>query len=194
MACQGGHILATIDSGFSWIDQYVNTMLPLNAVSFADSLSGWVVGDSGVVLRTRDGGAHWQVEPSGTGSDLYTVCFRDTMNGWAAGSDGAIIHYAPSAGVEEYRAPKWTSSVLAVHPDRTVFRGVLRFRVSGPPEVDLKVRNSAGQTVWNRRISGNCEFQWDGRDKNGRDLPPGVYFLVARDQSACATARVTLVR
>ncbi|MCK4548172.1 MAG: hypothetical protein KAW17_12115, partial [Candidatus Eisenbacteria sp.] len=34
----------------------------LEDVEFADSLSGWIVGDRGTILRTEDGGGHWVLQ------------------------------------------------------------------------------------------------------------------------------------
>jgi photosystem II stability/assembly factor-like uncharacterized protein len=42
-----------------WQDQSINRDVNLFSIKFADSLNGWVIGDSGVVLKTTDGGSFW---------------------------------------------------------------------------------------------------------------------------------------
>jgi photosystem II stability/assembly factor-like uncharacterized protein len=194
MACQGGRIRVTTDSGFHWSDQYFDSTMSLRSVAFADSSNGLVVGDSGVILRTRDGGVHWQVELSGTGSDLYTVCLRDTMNGWAAGTDGTVIHYSPNAAVAEPGAARQSCHHLTLNLDPSIFRGAVRCRLSGAFPVELVVKNSTGQTVWSQRVTGPREFMWDGRDFGNRPCPPGIYFFLIRDHGALTGAKIIRVR
>jgi flagellar hook assembly protein FlgD len=44
-----------------------------------------------------------------------------------------------------------------------------------------------------RAYSG--QVRWDGRDEEGRDVPPGTYFLrLTSDNGAAVTERVTIVR
>jgi len=48
--------------------------------------------------------------------------------------------------------------------------------------VDLTVTNRWGNEVYHRRseeLSRVTDLEWDGRDKNGNELPPGVYYYSA---------------
>jgi photosystem II stability/assembly factor-like uncharacterized protein len=53
----------------------------LRRVQFADSLTGWISGDS-TLLRTVDGGRTWQRQPFPEG--LREIQFTSTRSGWAA--------------------------------------------------------------------------------------------------------------
>ena len=56
----------------------------LREVFFIDSITGWVVGDSGTILHTADGGLNWEVQQSNTYNDIVTVFFLDHHRGWAS--------------------------------------------------------------------------------------------------------------
>jgi photosystem II stability/assembly factor-like uncharacterized protein len=64
----------------------------LNAVSFADALTGWAVGAGGAIFSTSDGGRTWRPQRSGVESDLSDVKFLDRTEGWAVGGEGAVLH------------------------------------------------------------------------------------------------------
>jgi photosystem II stability/assembly factor-like uncharacterized protein len=64
----------------------------LNAVSFADALTGWAVGAGGAIFSTSDGGRTWRPQRSGVESDLSDVKFLDRAEGWAVGGEGAVLH------------------------------------------------------------------------------------------------------
>jgi photosystem II stability/assembly factor-like uncharacterized protein len=67
----------------SWTPQRLGTSASetLHRVQFADSLTGWISGDS-TLLRTVDGGRTWQRLPFP--ADLREIQFTSTRNGWAA--------------------------------------------------------------------------------------------------------------
>jgi len=51
-----GRILRSTDSGQSWTNQNIDSVPPLNGVSFIDDNIGWVVGDNGGILHKTNGG------------------------------------------------------------------------------------------------------------------------------------------
>ncbi len=83
-----GVILLSDDEGQSWRQPAVVPVnATLNAVSFADALTGWAVGHWGVILRTVDGGETWTRQRIDTSEDrpLFSVHFSDARNGIAVG-------------------------------------------------------------------------------------------------------------
>lgn len=61
------------------------------AVSFVDSLHGWVVGSDQRIFKTDDGGLTWvRQNPNAPNTTWWGVCFIDTLNGWVCGSGGKI--------------------------------------------------------------------------------------------------------
>jgi flagellar hook assembly protein FlgD len=52
-----------------------------------------------------------------------------------------------------------------------------------------------GETIQTFEQTVNSEFSWDGRDNNGRDLPPGVYLCLFQDGSRkIANGTIVLAR
>ncbi len=57
----------------------------LVSVSFADSVNGWAVSDSGTVIHTIDGGLTWQVQHTLERFEPRKIFFQDKLTGWLAG-------------------------------------------------------------------------------------------------------------
>lgn len=55
----------------------------LRALHFADSLTGWVAGDSGLIIHTTNGGLDWIEQQTNINSDIKDIFFVDNNNGWA---------------------------------------------------------------------------------------------------------------
>ncbi len=55
----------------------------LNRVCFADSLTGWAVGENGVILHTANGGETWQIQNSAITGNIADVFFLNDRFGWA---------------------------------------------------------------------------------------------------------------
>ena len=55
----------------------------LRALHFADSLTGWVAGDSGLILYTNNGGLDWIEQQSNTNNNIKDIFFLDENRGWA---------------------------------------------------------------------------------------------------------------
>ncbi len=55
----------------------------LRTLYFADSLRGWVAGDSGVVFYTSDGGLSWSQQQTNTYNKIMRLFFLDDNRAWA---------------------------------------------------------------------------------------------------------------
>ncbi len=56
-----------------------------------DTITGYIVGDSGIILKTTDSGSTWRFCRSGTGDNLYSVHFVSRDTGYAVGANGVIL-------------------------------------------------------------------------------------------------------
>ncbi|MGQ9708559.1 MAG: glycoside hydrolase family 113 [bacterium] len=64
----------------------------LRSVCFpVDTMTGYVVGDSGTIIKTTDSGDEWRCYASGTHKDLYAVDFPTRDSGYAVGAGGVIL-------------------------------------------------------------------------------------------------------
>ncbi len=77
----------------SWEIMEVPTTNNLNSISFVDSLTGWVVGDSGTIMHTDDGGRNWVVQQSNTNNEIIDVFFLNSEYGWAASHGYSSLPY-----------------------------------------------------------------------------------------------------
>lgn len=69
------------DGRREWQNPLLPSYVVLAGVTFADALTGWVVGAGGTILKTTDAGSHWVQLNSGTSNDLKTVVFFDSQMG-----------------------------------------------------------------------------------------------------------------
>lgn len=79
------------DRPFSVIWKPVFKAETLHSVHFADTSTGWAVGENGTILATSDGGKQWQSQSSGTNDNLWGVHFVDVRTGWVVGEKGLIL-------------------------------------------------------------------------------------------------------
>jgi len=84
-------IFKTFDGGLTWTEINSFTTHQLHDVFFANTNTGWIVGNQGKIFKTTDSGNNWLAQNSSTGSSLLSVYFINENVGWAAGSDGIII-------------------------------------------------------------------------------------------------------
>jgi photosystem II stability/assembly factor-like uncharacterized protein len=82
-------LLSTTDGGSTWqvTREPGEYRRPLEALTFTDAQTGWMVGWEGIILHTTNGGATWQTqhEASIGGIKLKDVAFIDSSTGWAVG-------------------------------------------------------------------------------------------------------------
>ena len=55
----------------------------LRTLHFADSIRGWVAGDSGAIYYTSDGGLNWIQQQTNTVNKIMRLFFLDDNRGWA---------------------------------------------------------------------------------------------------------------
>jgi len=92
-ACgDNGIVYHTVDGGFNWDIQPVDTTESLFAVSFANSEVGWVVGNKGLIFHTIDGGKTWKSQKSSTEKILFNAKALSADKAIACGDWGNIAY------------------------------------------------------------------------------------------------------
>ncbi|HKP37114.1 MAG TPA: YCF48-related protein [Pyrinomonadaceae bacterium] len=88
------YLLSTEDGGLTW-RQVSPSGFDANArlvrVVFADSMNGWVFGETGAAFVTRDGGANWTRQSLPTKHLLLGGVFVDNTRGWLVGAGATIL-------------------------------------------------------------------------------------------------------
>lgn len=94
IVASAGYLFEAENLGSVWVEHKLDTYNMLNAIDFADSLHGVVVG-TGVAFYTKDGGDSWSgtsvVPPPGSQPDLRSVAMYDSLRVVAAGGAGKIF-------------------------------------------------------------------------------------------------------
>jgi photosystem II stability/assembly factor-like uncharacterized protein len=94
-------IMRTDDGGATWIEQMYGTTYHFDDIYFANSDTGWVVGQDNtlnhfaVIFHTTDGGNTWSSQNFGSGESLSSVSFVNDSTGWAVGgtnTSSIILH------------------------------------------------------------------------------------------------------
>ncbi|MGH2574296.1 MAG: YCF48-related protein [Ignavibacteria bacterium] len=70
-----------------WLRQQSPTTKWLFKCSFADSLNGWAVGDSGIIIRTSNGGVNWIIQSSQSNFFIHSVSFVNNSRGWCVANN-----------------------------------------------------------------------------------------------------------
>ncbi len=98
-----------------WIQQQCPTTKSLQRLTFADTLNGWAVGDSGAIVHTSNGGINWDVQQSSIITPIEDLFFINNKTGFAISNDysdsGTIILKTSNGGIN------WSNSR---YPDTTL--------------------------------------------------------------------------
>ncbi|MCW8805949.1 MAG: T9SS type A sorting domain-containing protein [Ignavibacteriaceae bacterium] len=91
---------------------------------FADSLMGWVAGDSGQIFYTSDGGLNWNQQESNTTNRIMRLFFLDDKRGWALAWDdeGDNLFYGTEILTTTNGGENW--SVEQYIEENTFMRGI----------------------------------------------------------------------
>jgi len=140
-----GIVWRTADAGITWISQSPSES-SLNAVHYANSNTGAIVGNGGTILRTTDAGLTWTIQQSGTTSGLSGVFLIDGNTGVAVG--GSTILRTADGGVTWLPQASPTTESLYDVSFATPNIGVA---VGGGGTI---LRTTDGGISWTNQISG----------------------------------------
>lgn len=176
-----GTILATSNSGETWVQQNSGTSSDLYCVDFVDALHGWAAGADGTVLATTDGGGTWTEQrswwwagsddwvPDQTSTCLYSVDFVDAKRGWAVGMflEGSAFAIASTKdGGQTWRARDF---MMQGHLDSVAFTSRSRGYAVGD-------NWDSTATVFATTTDGGRSWDWDSVDGG-----PGLESVVFSD-------------
>jgi flagellar hook capping protein FlgD len=99
-----------------------------------------------------------------------------------------------STGIDEKNLHSW----LEATPNPFQKSLAIRFSLETPARVEAMVVDLGGRkvaTVLDQMLpSGTHEISWDGRDVQGKRVPPGVYFIRAREGARVESREVVLLQ
>lgn len=97
-----------------WRPLEKTTTKNLNRLCFLDSLSGWVVGDSGTIIRTTNGGQSWVHQESGVTDDIIDIFMLNANRGWALALDLVGPTYGTTILTTTNSGANWQSKPFPV--------------------------------------------------------------------------------
>ncbi len=171
-SCAGVAIIACLLAGEvsagtygpdAWSPIQSPTNKTLNQLQFLDSLTGWVVGDSGTILHTSTGGAIWVLQKSRVSEDIRDIFMLNSSRGWAVAQDtdgpqyGSIVLSTTDGGTT------WTDQRYPVQEEffnSIMFLDSLRGWMVGEGGRIVGTTN-AGNTWFNATVDSNAAPQWE---------------------------------
>jgi photosystem II stability/assembly factor-like uncharacterized protein len=195
-----GALVKTADAGLSWFALPTVTNASLTRVLFPiDAQVGYAAGDQGTVLKTTDGGSNWFFLTAPLArANLVGLSFpTDNLTGFLAGDAGAVL-VTHSGGVSDVSRrpvePDRTPCNLSVFPNPARHWATLRYSLTGPGRVRLRLFNRLG------RLEGSVLPAQDCAETSGEcrldvsRLAAGVYFLEAAGSKATSVVRFVVAR
>lgn len=107
-----------------WLRQSSPTTQKLHHLSFIDSLTGWVSGDSGVILHTSNGGLNWEIQETGLDDRIWGIDFINENTGWAIAFRFTKTAYFPIMLKTTNGGVNWNNYI---YPDTNQFFYAIHF-------------------------------------------------------------------
>ncbi|MBN1632599.1 MAG: T9SS type A sorting domain-containing protein [Ignavibacteria bacterium] len=108
----------------NWVRQPTLFTENLREIYFADSLYGWIAGDSGVIVHTPDGGNNWITQSRVVNDYILDLFFLNRNTGWATAwnfdgiSQYSVIYNTTNSGLN------WTRTL---YPDTVLLINTIYF-------------------------------------------------------------------
>jgi hypothetical protein len=194
-----GHVFETQDAGISWSLLFA---LDLEGASLEDV--SWDPASGHVFLATSGAGvvtSHPLVSPAGLPTaDVRSVYFAPSKQILYAGTEAAgLWHQVLGSVVGAPELSEMLDGTLRVRPNPFRPGTTIEFTVSeSGAAIDLTVFDAAGRVVrvlergW--AAGGERSVSWDARDRSGRPLPSGVYFVRLQVGGETRTQKAVLRR
>lgn len=190
-------VVATADGGRSWsllLDAPESVRLQALAVDPLNpdilSAGGATAGSAAILFLSKNGGRSWEEIQLPGGVSMAPITTMVILRPQAAG--GTSVLYFGTSGTGMWRLV--LSTVTPVRPNSPRLEHFhllpnkpnpfssqtrIRFYLAKPGDVAVDIFSLTGRHLWRRTYrmmtAGEQSILWSGRDKQGRDLPPGVY-------------------
>lgn len=210
-----GVAIGSIDFGLNWTTYNTSTTDDLTGVVFVEpkdtmntvisysggyEFSAIAVGHNGTIIKTGNSGLTWAPLQSGTTQNLWGVAFNDSIS-IAVGDSGTILleKRDGTTSVEEISENLPAKFKLYQnYPNPLNPSTSISFDLDAASMVTLSIYNITGQlvrTLENRRLNaGAYTFEWDGRDRQSRVSPSGLYISRLQVGSLIEQKKMLLIK
>jgi photosystem II stability/assembly factor-like uncharacterized protein len=202
-----GVIIATKDGGKTWVRQKSYTSEPLHAVKFINENVGWAVGGylcNGkipTIVHTSNGGETWRSNESPILIPLNGIFFNNEQQGFIVGLQGTLMK-VDLLNVVNNQSVKVKKNEVSNFPNPFTDETTIRYYLEENSDVDLKIFNMIGEEVLSFHLKdqekGYRQIVWDGKLKNGKQAPTGLYYykikVKNRKEEIEETRRMVMVK
>ena len=159
------------------------------------------------------------VKYDSSGNEIWVVCYEGVSNDIAhaiavdgngyvyvtgegrvsggANIDFVTIKYTQKIGITEEQS--WhTDFLVRVEPNPFRSKTTIRYALTSRGDVTIAIYNLLGQEIKTlvdeHKSAGFHQVTWDGKDNEGRQHPPGIYFLQVKTQTETRTEKLVVLR
>ena len=153
-------------------------------ITFDISGNTWIGHSKGLI---RYDGSEWTTFlPSNSGllsKEILSLAADDLGNLWIGTADTGLIAYQEGGvvGMKDLLPPKQSITGTKVFPNPFTSSVTIEYTVEQAGRVLLQVYDMQGRVICiledGLKSSGTHSVVWDGKNKNGKPLSPGVYLL-----------------
>ena len=167
-----GVILKSVDGSASWANIWTSDwQYMIRDIWFADSHTGYAVGEKMLILKTTDGGANWiqqTVANTDTTWDLYACHFNDANNGWGVGPKGMVVK--TRSGGLGLNQSGYVNNTTMISPNPV--KDLIHIRnLNTSNNISFEITDLSGKIM----SAGTYINDWKGIDVT--QLKNGIYFL-----------------
>lgn len=149
-------------------------------------------------LCGTDGGGNFSADPLFCGTVERPYNLQDDSP-CATGCGGELVGaLATGCGASPAPVSRPAQLVLGNQPNPFNPRTTIFFELPEAGSARLRIFDLAGRLVTSRDYAdlpaGRTEFQWDGRDRHGREVTSGLYFYRLDSGTLSTTKRMSLIR
>jgi len=193
-----GIIIHTTD-GQNWTAQTNLSTNTLFDVFFLNALEGWAVGSGGSIIYTNNGGVIWSIVGTGlTSNSLTSLNFTSPTNGYVVGNGKTLIKYGMPLATEDENAFPRSFELKQNYPNPFNPITTIHYTLPEESEVTISINNLLGKQVRQFTMSnqplGIHSIQWNGTDKQGNQVPAGIYFYQLKAGDFSDTKRLLLIK
>jgi len=161
-------------------------------------------------ITNEANGIHWAETSIDSGTYIWTA--PDTLTGfvtlyWAGlqgtranGANQLITLNSTEEGnsIDNIQKLPLELSLSQNYPNPFNSGTTIKMNMAESNNINFQIINLLGQIVFVDHVSnfptGSYIIHWDGRDKNGNDLPSGMYFYQIHSGEAVAIRKMTILR
>ncbi|MBI4722080.1 MAG: T9SS type A sorting domain-containing protein, partial [Candidatus Stahlbacteria bacterium] len=204
----GGYVYKSVDSGATWDTTAKirrGEVLSVRVYTMVEDLSGTIYAGfqpayDSVVYASDDGGNSWYFTGRLDGAFECLTLLRASNGTIYAGTtpNGDVFKYVPTGVEKDPRLKAKVFGLNDVYPNPFFRSTVINYQLPVASKVSLRIYDLSGRPVktlvdeW--QISGNYRVSWDGKDKEKKIMPSGIYFVKFQAGEFLQTKKLLLLR